>query len=174
MLRRTLLQASACAGVLAAIAACTTAGMTTEQQVLADVQGLMPVMTDLLEAVVADAPNAIPAATMAKLQTLQAAAQTALTKFASLTDVTPGTDLQTIDTYLNAALNAIGAALPTAAAAFPALAPYVPMYDAAVALVENVIEPYLATLIAAPAVRVMHAVTLHYTPVQARAILKIK
>lgn len=155
-------------GTAAALAACSTDAQDTQARVLADIKGLIPVTISIIAAITAQAPKAIPSTAVAEINALLASAQTAITDFAS----NPAASMTTIESYLNAALGAIGSALPGAAAAFPVLAMYIPMYQAAASLVELVIEPYLNTLIPTASMR-MYA-TPKYTPDQARAILKIK
>lgn len=150
----------------AALAACTGTTAPTQAQVLADLQGLIPVLQATLASIVAQAPNSVPPATLAKINQLFAAAQAALANFSSA-------NAMSVEQYLNAILAAIGAALPAAAVAFPALAQYVPIYQAAVSLVTLIIEPYINGLMGtamAPAVRAAPM----FTADQSRAILHIK
>lgn len=179
---------AAATGVLASCAA--TAGI--DAQVMADVQGLESTVGAVLAAVEQYDPTAISGSVGSNLASLENAANAALSSLTSATPVATGaTTLQTIDSFLNGALQAIGAALPAASAAFPVLLPFVPMYDAAVALVTGVLEPYINSLLSqiggatttttptpppvttTPAAVALHVVHAHFTPRQARAVLRI-
>lgn len=168
------------ASLTALLAACGTNSAGLDATILSDVQGLVPATEAIEAALMSYAPNAITPAVQAKIAALETAAIAALNSLTSATPVaTAASMLTTIDAYLNAALSAVGAALPAASAAFPALAPFVPMYDAAVALVEGVLEPYINSVITTastmkPAAKMtLHTVKTHFTPAAAREVLHI-
>lgn len=161
-----------------ALAACSSSGSAppTLTQVVQDLQGLVPVVQGIVATVVAQDPQAIGAATLAKITQLEDSATAALASLsAAVPTLDPAKSVQAVEAYLDAALTALGAALPAAAAAFPVLAPYVPMYDAAVALIQDVVQPYLNGLLTTPVAHAAHrALKAKYTPAQARAILRIR
>jgi hypothetical protein len=172
--------ASVGAGVaLSLLSGCGANAATIDAQALADAQGLVST-TQAIEAALGQyAPNAIPATDEPKIASLEAAAVAALQKLAATTPAPTGAStLQVIDTDINTVLGVIGAALPGAAAAFPPLLPFIPMYDAAVALLPA-IETYVNSVIspATPVVaslKAAKAIKLAYTPDQARAIMGIR
>jgi hypothetical protein len=173
--RRQILAGSTVALVAAG---CTATGTLISPTVLADLQGLVPTVQAIVSAVTQYDPKLLNATEQQTLASLEASATAALTSLNANTPVTSAaTNLQTIDSYLNEALSAIGSALPAAAVAFPELAPFVPMFDAAVALIAGVLEPYINSLItsATPAPAAHHALPpSHYTVAQARLILHIR
>lgn len=147
-------------------------------QALADAQGLVAISQTIEDAINQYAPNAIPAADQAKVADLESAAVAALTKLSQSTPAPQGASvLETIDSDINTILGVIGAALPGAAAAFPALEPFIPMYDAAVSLlpaieawVNSVISPVTPTV---SAMKHAKAIKQTMTSDQARAKLGI-
>lgn len=128
----------------------TTPGAPTiPAQILADVQGLVPVIQETISVILAENPAAIPAATQAKLTALETAAASALNTLSTISpaNLATATQLQAIDAYLNTAIAAVNAALPAIVTAFPSLAPYVPLAAAAGVLITTVLEPYINSII---------------------------
>jgi hypothetical protein len=163
--------------VAAFLASCGANAAMIDAQALADAQGLSSATQALIAAINQYAPNAIKPAVQAEVTTLEASIIASIQSLSTATPAPTGaTTLQSVDTALNTVLGAIGAALTTAAPMFPVLLPFVPMYDAAVALlpaleayVNSVISPAVA---AAPQNRAK-AIKAHFTPDQARATLGI-
>jgi hypothetical protein len=173
--RRDLAAFSGLTGLLASCSGMTTAQI--DAQILADAQGLDSASGALMSAFTQYDPNAISPALQAKINGAAAAASAALTSLQNDATIAAGTGkLQTIDIYINDVLKAIGAALPVASVLFPVLLPFVPMYDAGVALLTGVVEPYLNTILTPPVVAkpaVAYRVKAHYSPQQARSVLGI-
>lgn len=148
MLRRSLLKATPALGFTLAVAACAgTTAATLDAQIVADTNGAVGLAKSVVAAIVGVDPSALTAS----LPSITAAENALTAAMASLSGSTPvatgASTLQTIDGYLNTIMSAVGAALPAAAVAFPTLAPFVPMYDAAVALIVNSLEPYINGLL---------------------------
>jgi hypothetical protein len=148
-----------------------------DAQILADVQGLTPAIASMVTRINSMDPGVISANTMGIVTTLEGAAEAALSSISSVTPAPTGASkVQIIDAYLNAGLEAVGAALPVAAIAFPVLLPMVPMYDAAVAMVIGVIEPFINTFFAKP---IVHSAlpllvpSVRFSPAEARSIFNI-
>jgi hypothetical protein len=148
MLRRQILKAGTAVPALALLAACgSQSAATIDAQIVADTNGAVGLAKSVVAAIVGVDPTALTAS----LPSITAAENALTAAMASLSGSTPvatgASTLQTIDGYLNTILSAVGAALPAAAVAFPTLAPFVPMYDAAVALIVNSLEPYINGLL---------------------------
>jgi hypothetical protein len=163
--------------VAALVASCGANAAAIDAQALADAQGLASTSQALIAAVNQYAPGSIPPATQAQITTLEA---TIIASIKSLSASTPApagaTTLQTIDADLNTILGAIGTGLTTAAPLFPVLLPFVPMYDAAVALlpaVEAYVNSVISPAVAAAPLNRVKAIKAHFTPDQARAVLGI-
>lgn len=149
MNRRHLLSTVPAILALGAVAACSSASSPaiTPAQVEADITGAENVAKATVAAIQAQAPNAISPATMATLVTAETALTAATASLSGVNFSTVNTStLQQIDGYLNDVFSVVGAVLPTV----PALAVYIPMFDAAVVLVTDVIEPYINGLITTP------------------------
>lgn len=160
---------------LAFLARCGAQNGMLDAQILADVQGLQQSTAALEAALQQYAPNALSAAQKQQIANLQAAVVAALGALTSTTPAPKGASaLQTADADISQILAALGAALPLAAQSFPALAPFIPIFDAAVAIVP-IVEAYVNTLTttsAASAV-VLRPLKKSYEPNAARAILNI-
>lgn len=168
---------SALASVIALTACSGSSPAVTDAQIITDTQNLVTTVHAIVVALVTDDPKALTPSQQAQLAMLESSTDAALSSLsASMPVAQAATALQKIDDYLNAALSAIGAALPAASAAYPALAPFVPMYDAAVALVETVLEPYINSLVPTTAIKPaarksLRVLKTHYTAPQARKII---
>lgn len=176
--RRAILRTSALAIPAAALAACTTAGVSVYQQVLADLQGMVPELGDIFSAIQTLSPKAF---TQQQAAQITSALDLAGKLLASLSANTPAPTaaqtIETIESEVNTVLRDFGAVLPGAAAAFPALAPYIPIYDAVVALLPG-IELWVNQVIgvvppAASAAPPVQPIQSRFTPDQARARLGI-
>lgn len=168
--RRSLL-----AGVsLAALAGCTGTGALTPAQVLADATGAVQALTALVPDVAMAAPKLLPAAVQAQVMDGLKLATALLQK---LTTSTPAASaagtLQTVEGYIVDALQALAAVTPAAAAAFPALAPYVVLVQAVAAMVP-VLATFINGFVAAP-IASLPALAAHpvMTPAAARLVLHI-
>ena len=166
----------AMAATMLALTRCGAQNATVDAQALADAKGLQAATANLENALVQYAPTALNDDQKAKIATLEAAVVAGLQSLTTSTPAAAGaTTLQTIDSDLNQVLAAIGAALPGAALAIPALAPFVPIFDAAVAVLP-VIEAYVNSVIpaaAAAATQPVGALNSKYSVVTARSILRI-
>lgn len=165
------------------LACSSTSTANIDAQALADAQGLLNVTKAMVAAIVQNDPAAFSAAQQAQITASENAAAAAIASLSTSTMAIPGaTTLQTVDNDLNGVLQAVGAALPAAAIAFPAIAPFIPEYDAAVALlpvVENwvnttiqntqVTTPVVATAAPMP----LKMIKSTYTADQARTLLGI-
>ena len=176
--RNVFVAGSALAGLSVFLQGCGANAATINAQIVADINGLVPATKSLEAALALYAPNALTPANQATIATLESAAQAGVAALSSTTPVATGaTVLQTVEHDINEALSILGAILPTAAVAIPALVPFVAIYDAAVALVTGVLEPYIATLVtpapAAASTAVLKPITAVYAADQARAKLGI-
>lgn len=183
--RRELLQIGAGITALGTIAglltACATNSALISAQALADAQGLVGVAQAIAAAIVQNDPMALSIPIQAQITAAENAATAAIASLTSSTAAIPGaTTLQVIDSDLNTILAAVGAALPAAAVAFPVIAPFVPEYDAAVALlpaIETWVNGVLASATVTPpkasALAPLPAIKTAYTVAQARALLNV-
>lgn len=160
---------------VAALAACSLTP-ALDAQILADASGVVSSLSAVASQVNTLAPGKVPASVTNGLSVAQGLV-------ASLSTATPiptgASTLQTVDGYINAALQAFATVLPAAALAFPVLVPAIPIVDGAIALLP-VIEAYVNPLIqqltpSAPAAASapLHPIMLAMTPAQARAALGI-
>jgi hypothetical protein len=147
--KRNLFGLFAGSTALLLLARCGGQNANLDAQILADAQGLESATTSLETLLTQYAPNALTADQKTQIATLEAAIVSGLNSLTTTTPAPAGaTTLQVIDSDINQVLAAIGGVLPGAAATFPALAPAVPIYDAAVAILP-VIEAYVNSLIPA-------------------------
>lgn len=173
-------------GLLAVgLLACSgTSTANINAQALADAQGLLSTSEAIVSAIELNNPSAFTATQQAQIAASENAASAALTQLSTGTQaITGAMSLQQVDNEINVILTAVGAALPAASAAFPALAPFVPEYDAAVALLPA-IETWVNTTIQNTQVTntpVSTSVVMPLTPIksqysadQARKLLGIK
>lgn len=182
---RTRLTGIVAVGMLSiAMLACSaTSTANIDAQALADAQGLLNTTKLMVAAVIQNDPAAFSAAQQAQITASENAASAAIASLSATTLAIPGaTTLQTVDTDLNGVLQAVGAALPAASIAFPEIAPFVPEYDAAIALLP-VIENWVNTtiqntqvttpVVASAAVAPLNPIKSTYTADQARNLLGI-
>lgn len=182
---RTRLTGIVAVGMLSiAMLACSaTSTANIDAQALADAQGLLSTTKLMVAAVIQNDPAAFSAAQQAQITASENAASAAIASLSATTLAIPGaTTLQTVDTDLNGVLQAVGAALPAASIAFPEIAPFVPEYDAAIALLP-VIENWVNTtiqntqvttpVVASAAVAPLNPIKSTYTADQARNLLGI-
>lgn len=160
---------------LAILAGCASGGSpaVTPAQVLNNINGAENVAKAIVAAVQLQAPNAISPADMATITTAENALTAATSSLSGVnfSSVSP-TTLQQIDAYLNDIFTVVGAVLPVV----PALAVYIPMYDAAVVLITDVIEPYINGLIIPPkasALSPLKTIKTRPTTAQAQATLGV-
>jgi hypothetical protein len=164
------------------LACSSTTTANIDAQALADAQGLLNVTKAIVASIEQNDPAAL-AAQQVQITAAENAASAAIASLSANTLAIPGaTTLQTVDDKLNSVLQAVGAALPAAAIAFPAIAPFVAEYDAAVALlplVENWVNSTIQnTQVTTPVVASAAPVPLKmiktaYTADQARTLLGI-
>jgi hypothetical protein len=174
MNRRELIKSAGLLGAAGAIlAACGTGGALISAQALADAQGVVTGAQTIIAAIQQYAPSAISETALANATAAEAAALAALNSLNTATAAQAGaTTLQTVDTDIQTVLTAIGAALPAASAAFPVILPFVPMYDAAVALLPA-IETWINSVIQQTTASALKPVKAEFTIPQARAILGV-
>lgn len=161
--------------LVALLARCGTNNAAIDAQILADAQGLQQSTAALEAALQQYAPNALTPAQTQQIGNLQAAVVAALGALTSATPAPQGaTALQTADADISQIMSAIGAALPAAAQGIPALAPFIPIYDAAVAIIP-IIEAYVNTVIVptTASAAALRPLKKSYSPAAARAILQI-
>lgn len=172
--RRALLCGVAAAALLAGCSPNGTAAQI-EAQVLADATGAVNGLASVVPAVLKAAPNLLPAATGSQVMQGLTLAQQMLGKMDASTPLpTAANTLQVVEGAILQAVNALAAVTPAAAAAFPVLAPYVVIIQAAAALLPGIVafinsvipSGQTASLAAGLPAPVM-------TPAQARAALGI-
>lgn len=164
--------------------ACSTVPTANiDTQALADAQGLLSTSEAIVAAIELNDPAAFSTAQKAQITASENAASAALGQLSTGTlAITGAVSLQQVDTDINTVLSAVGAALPAASIAFPALAPFIPEYDAGVALLP-VIEAWVNTTIentqvmtpvVAADVAPLKPIKTPYSADQARKLLGIK
>jgi hypothetical protein len=133
------------AGALLTRCASTTSTGTVPQQVLNDVTAALTTLSANLTTIATTNPTLIPAATMTTIQTDIATAQQAVATISAQTAATAGASvLQTVEGYLNAALNTL-AAIPLIPAPFSTVI-------MAAALIAPEIEAFVASVVGTPTV----------------------
>jgi hypothetical protein len=148
MNRRNLLVSAGPLLVLAACSSTSTNPATSPQQILLDITGAVSTAKALVATVVATSPKAINTSTMTVITATENSLTAAVSSLSTANLFTAGlSTLQTIDADLNTVLSTIGAVIPVLSATFPAVAALAPGYDAAVAIVEDVLEPYINSLV---------------------------
>jgi len=174
--RRSVLVIAGAAIPASLLAACGTNGTALDAQVLADAQGLVTVAGTITTAIEQYDPRAFSADVTSQIAQWEDAAKAGLATLSTSTPAATGASkLQVVETDINNVLQAVGVALPIAAAAVPAIAPFVPMYDAAVALLP-IVEAYVNSVVAPSAVSARVAlkpVGAAFSPEQARKVLGI-
>lgn len=178
--RRQMLVNTAILAPLAGLVACNTpsTAATVSAQALADAQGLVPVVQAVVAAINQYAPGMISPTVQTQITAAEQAAIAGLQSLSTSTSAMTGAaTLQNVDAAINAILSAIGAALPAASILAPVLTQFVPMYDAAVAIVPA-IEAWINSVIAPSAAK---AGAAHIAPIHsvlpapvARTLLGIK
>jgi hypothetical protein len=159
------------------LASCGAAGTAViDAQALADAQGVTSTAVAIYNAVLQYAPKALSADAQTQITVWTTAATNAISALSGTTPAPQGaSQLQIIDTDINAALGALGAVLPAAAVLYPPLAPFVTMYDMALPLLP-VIEAWansvIKTVSAKPTVQLV-AIKQKRTVDEARAYLHI-
>jgi hypothetical protein len=155
---------------------CGTNAAAIDAQVLADAQGLVTVAGTITTAIEQYDPKAFSADVTSQIAQWEAAAKAGLATLSTSTPAATGASkLQVVETDINNVLQAVRAVLPIAAAAVPAIAPFVPMYDAAVALLP-IVEAYVNSVVAPSAVSARVAlkpVGAAFSPEQARKVLGV-
>jgi hypothetical protein len=176
MNRRSLLATTALLPVVALMPKARASGVVPaglDTTILADANGALNAASAVVNQVNTLKSGSISADVVNGLSTAEAL----ITNLSGSIPAAQGaTTLETIDNYISDGLNALAAVLPTASVAFPALAPAIPIVDAAIALlptIENYVNP-LITSITTPtvaAVAPMNPIQTRMTPAQARAVL---
>ena len=153
------------------LSGCGTNTTLTPAQVVADAQGIVTGLGKAFGIVIAEDPALIPPAQAATdTAGLNVASGALATIAANLPPVTTGqTLLQTVEKYINAALDDAAAVTPKIVALVPALAPALPLIQAASVLVP-VIEAFINPAAPATAARAMAG---GMTVAQARALLGV-
>lgn len=175
--RRSLLRASTALIPAAVLTACATgtSAATIDTQVLADATGIVNGASTVAAQVNSLKPGAISASVIAGITAAKGL-------IAGLTASTPAptgaTTLQTVDTDVSDALNALAAVLPAAAVAFPVLAPAIPIIDGAIALLPSVeawVNPLITSITTptAAAAAPIKPIAAVMTAAQARAALGV-
>ena len=175
-------------GAFAAIALlnrCAGANPTVvSAQALAYANAAVNALPGLLTGIQNIAPKAIPkgGALDIEITNITASLKTSLsTLTVNSPATTAATTLEAVVQGVNTVLQVIGAVLPAAAVAFPALAPYIGIYDAVVALLPG-IEVWISTVIStAPTTTVTPKALINpvapiqhiYTPDQALTVLSL-
>lgn len=184
MTRRQLgLTVGSLALVTAAGRCSTTTAVVIDSQVLADANGIIGAIPKILAGIQEFDPNLIPVGSSAANE-ITTAETVAAQAVANLSNDTPAqaaaTTLSVVETDVTTCLQVLGAVLPAAAVAFPALAPYVGFYDAAVALLPGVEAWVSATLTTltpqttSSATKPPAPIRFHYTQKQARQLLGVQ
>ena len=166
----------------AILAGCSLLGNLTPAQVLADASGILSSLSGAVSTVNANAATLLAlgikivpstlapvAAGIATAQQLVAALSTGLPASQS------ASTLQTVEAYINDALNALAAVTPAAAVAFPAVAPVVAIIEAVAALaptIEAFVNQYVAAPTTTASVRAK-AIAPTMAPATARMVLGI-
>lgn len=171
--RRNALRSTACMIPLAILAGCgTTAAATLDAQVLADATGVVNSLSTLFPAVVAAVPNFIPSAVVTSVNNGLTIAKNLVTTLTTDTPVNMGAStLQTVESYVNSAVNALAAVTPAAAAVFPVLNIFLVPILAVSAILPS-IEAFIGLYTENPSV-LSGAPLSNMTAAQARIVLHI-
>lgn len=157
----------------------TTTAPVTPAQIGADLQGVLTAISTIEPLIVATAPNALTPAQQAKITNDLAQAQATLaTLTAGLPAVTGASEAQTVDGYINDAMNALAAVVPLVPALSAFSAP-IEAADGVLPVVEGFINQYLpssmttVTASATPGFRPVRVHSTRFTAAQARMVLRI-
>ena len=146
--RRKILAATTAVIPVGFLAACGANAAKTDAQVLADASGIVNNLLALVPAIEIADPSLLPSALSATIVSGLNTAKTLLGNLSASTPaVTGASTLKIVESYVNAALNALSSVTPAAAAAFPGLSPYVATIEAVTALVP-VVEAFVNSSIA--------------------------
>lgn len=154
---------------------CSPSNSLSFAQALADAKGAVAGLLGVVPAVTNIAPNLLPASTVDEIEQGLTLAQQVLGGMdASTPPNTAASTLQTVEGIILQGVKALAAVTPAAAAAFPPLAPYVVIVQAAAALLPGVATFINSVLPAGQTAALTASLPMPtMTPEQARAVLGI-